>query len=283
MQRGERGTLVAEGKTMRVYASVGEPGVGYFEAKDDITAGDGAKHHVIEGKGALSTETTCNVFSLLERDGFPLAYLERVNDVTFKARMCAMLPLEVVVRRVARGSYLKRHRDAEPGSRFLRLKTEFFLKTAGKRWRGNQLPVDDPLILFRGDRAFKSERIELFLPSVPLEEQTPMLTLPRASAEASLRAAFEYEHDMRIIAERAFRVLERAWQRIGGELEDFKVEFGCTSDDELVLADVINNDSWRVRYEGRDVSKQNYREGAPLEDVLRDYQLVAKLSRSFLK
>lgn len=36
-----------------------------------------------------------------------------------------------------------------------------------------------------------------------------------------------------------FRILERAWNREGCVLVDMKIEFGVTSDGEVVLADVI--------------------------------------------
>ena len=51
---------------------------------------------------------------------------------------------------------------------------------------------------------------------------------------------------MRRIARRTFLALEKAWQLEGGTLVDLKVEFGFDSKGHLLLADVIDNDSWRV-------------------------------------
>lgn len=39
--------------------------VGLVRTKDNITAGDGAKHDVMAGKAELATRTTCNVFDYL--------------------------------------------------------------------------------------------------------------------------------------------------------------------------------------------------------------------------
>lgn len=51
---------------------------------------------------------------------------------------------------------------------------------------------------------------------------------------------------MQRIARSAFLILESAWQLQDVVLVDFKVEFGVTLDKRLVLADVIDNDSWRI-------------------------------------
>jgi len=93
---GDTMTL-AEGKTKIVeQASNGEVLV---RSKDDITAGDGARRDVLDGKAAASTRTTCNIFELLERNGVRTHFVERVDDVTFRARHVEMIPLELVARR----------------------------------------------------------------------------------------------------------------------------------------------------------------------------------------
>lgn len=70
-----------------------------------------------------------------------------------------------------------------------------------------------------------------------------------------MSAAFEFngrkigKHEfswMRRSTSTIFRILERAWHRQGCVLVDMKIEFGVTTDGEVVLADVIDNDSWRV-------------------------------------
>ena len=67
------GALVVEGKTKKIFRINGSDLVSVV-AKDDITAGDGAKHDVIPDKGALATQTTCNVFRLLKACGLPIAF-----------------------------------------------------------------------------------------------------------------------------------------------------------------------------------------------------------------
>ncbi len=86
---------------------------------------------------------------------------------------------------------------------------------------------------------------------------------------------------MRRLARRAFLVLEKAWQLEGRTLVDFKVEFGFDAKGNLLLADVIDNDSWRVIENGSYIDKQVYRDGAALDDVASKYRRVAEITSHF--
>jgi len=61
-----------------------------------------------------------------------------------------------------------------------------------------------------------------------------------------------------------------------------KVEFGIDPTGALRLADVIDNDSWRVIEDGAYIDKQIYRDGGQLSDVVRSYQLVERLTSQFV-
>jgi phosphoribosylaminoimidazole-succinocarboxamide synthase len=147
-----------------------------------------------------------------------------------------MIPVEVVVRRVATGSYLKRYPEVEDGTRFDKLVVEFFYKTKNRELHGMQLPCDDPLMVWGGNKW------NLHLPGKPeaegfiqpLDDRSLFLTLAHCS----------------VLAERVFMILEAAWQDLGGELWDFKLEFG-KKDNTLLVADVIDCDSWRVKWISR--------------------------------
>ena len=78
----------------------------------------------------------------------PVAFEEQDSPTSFVAPHCAMLPYEVVVRREAHGSYLKRNPHFAKGQLFPRLLVEFFLKTKDKSWKGKSLVCDDPLLLY---------------------------------------------------------------------------------------------------------------------------------------
>ncbi len=263
------GALVTEGKTKKIFRIVGSDLVSVV-AKDDITAGDGAKHDVIPDKGRLATATTCNVFRLLKACGLPVAFEEQDSALSFVAPGCTMLPYEVVIRREAHGSYLKRNPHFAKGQLFPRLIVEFFLKTKDKNWKGKPLICDDPLMNY----AEGGSDIRLFNPAKPMHGQEPFLVLP-ASEVLSRPDEWKIFPEMERIARHAFLALEKAWQLAGGTLVDLKVEFGFDTKGRLLLADVIDNDSWRVLENGAYIDKQVYRDGGALDDVAEKYRRVA--------
>jgi phosphoribosylaminoimidazole carboxylase / phosphoribosylaminoimidazole-succinocarboxamide synthase len=258
------GKRIAEGKTKTIFTVLNDPELVFLVAKDDLTAGDGAKHDIIVGKGKLANETTCNVFTLLKSNGIPVAYHSKKGARGFLATKCEMLSYEVIVRREARGSYLKRNPELEIGHRFDELLVEFFLKTSGRKWQGKSIPVDDPLMVLKDEVSY------LYLPSVPLCEQTPFAEFDGYPPR--------YEQ-MAEIAKKTFMILEQGWDRLGRKLVDFKVEFGYDVNNKLLLADVIDNDSWRLVDNGKYIDKQVYRS---VEEVGGLYEQVAMLSKRLL-
>ena len=270
------GALVAEGKTKKIHLVKGSSDRVTVVAKDDITAGDGAKHDIIPDKGRLATATTCNVFRLLKACGLPVAFVEQDSAISFVSPKCDMLPYEVVVRREAHGSYLKRNPHLSKGQLFPQALVEFYLKTKDKNWKGKPLIADDPFMQFAED----AKQIRLFNPAKPLQGQEPFLVL--AGSEVFGRDDEEQIFpEMRRIARQAFLVLEKAWQLEGGTLVDLKVEFGFDTKGGLLLADVIDNDSWRVLEGGSYIDKQVYRDGGALDDVVAKYRHVAEITSHF--
>lgn len=288
-----RGSIVVEGKTKKVSDVPGSDGLGRFESKEDITAGDGEKHDVIPNKGRLSNQTTCNVFRLLKACGLPVAFVEQDSSDSFVAPLCTMFPQEVVVRRESHGSHQDRNPHLPKGHLFPRLVLEFFLKTSGKVWKGLksgntfQLVKDDPLMVLDSN----NRKVDLYYPGHTSEErktaaknalvgQKPFLDLD--FDEVFARDNERLIPEMGIIAQRAFLVIEKAWQILGYRYVDYKVEFGIDRVGRLHLADVIDNDSGRlIKPDGLYIDKQFYRDGGALSDVAENYRRVAELSERF--
>jgi phosphoribosylaminoimidazole carboxylase/phosphoribosylaminoimidazole-succinocarboxamide synthase len=266
--------LLCEGKTKKIWLTT-DPDCCYSEATDNITAGDGARSNNMFGKAALATMTTSNVFRLLNVCGIPTAFIKQASETIFLSKLCKMIPYEVVVRRMAYGSYLKGYPYYSKGTVFKSLVVQFFLKTTGKCWNGTILPVDDPLMIIRDGKGY------LYRPDMPIDGQEPIRVLD----DYPLMETPEYIEKMARLAKKAFLILEKAWQIASGStlhLVDFKIEFGFDQKDNLILADVIDNDSWRVvDQDGNHLDKQTYRDGAKLDEVLGKYQIAAEYTNRF--
>lgn len=261
--------LVAEGKTKKIYGLEGMSGVVLIESKDDITAGDGARHDVIPGKGVWATETNNNVFRFLKSCGIPVAWIGPVfaKETEFLAKKCDMVPLEVVVRRRAYGSYLQRNPGFAKGAVFPAPFVELFLKTTDKRFGSRGFSQDDPMIR----TSWEGKRILL------CGAHSPRQTVLGEIEPAELGSGWERRMDIRHWALSAFHLLEQQWDSLGCTLCDLKVEFGFAGG-ELLIADVIDNDSWRLFQGERQLDKQVYRDGADLSYVAKCYERVADLS-----
>ena len=109
----ETGKLIAEGKTKIIYRSK-EPGLVIVASKDYITKNDDpSQTQTMKDKAVNATATACAVFSLLKEAGIPVAFTKQISDTEFLAPECKMIPLEVIIRRYAVGSYLKRYPNLE--------------------------------------------------------------------------------------------------------------------------------------------------------------------------
>lgn len=265
------GEVLAEGKTKIVHSYPQDRSLAIFESKDMITAGDGAKRDEMEGKAVLANNTTCNVFRLLKDCGIPVAFREQVDARSFLADYCDMIQYEVVARREAHGSYLKRHPQLEKGTIFPQLIVEFYLKTTDKVWKGMPIPKDDPFIVFQDGKA------QLFRPDMPIESQQPFMVLD----DYPLIDRPELFKQIEMMTRQIFLALEKAWQLEGGRLVDMKVEYGLDSQGNLLLADVIDNDSWRVVQNQQYIDKQVYRDGGALDKVLSLYKYVSEKTNNF--
>ncbi|XP_002734075.1 multifunctional protein ADE2-like [Saccoglossus kowalevskii] len=120
------GKILIEGKTKIIYEL--ENNQVLLQSKDRITAGDGARAHDLKGKAAISTSTTCKIFELLNNAGIKTHFVKQHSDTSFIGVNCDMIPIEFVTRRVATGSFLRRHEGVKEGFRFCPVKLEYFYK-----------------------------------------------------------------------------------------------------------------------------------------------------------
>jgi phosphoribosylaminoimidazole-succinocarboxamide synthase len=107
MSNQDDATIISKGKTKVIMAGPLTNTV-FLETQDVLTGGDAAKREMITGIGIHKTTQAANVFSLLNKRGLSTAFIERASPNTLLCHQCKMLPLELVVRRYAWGSYLQR-------------------------------------------------------------------------------------------------------------------------------------------------------------------------------
>ena len=104
-----------------------DPEIVMVHYKDDATAGDGAKKGTIRDEGVVNNKLSNALMQKLEREGIPTHYVEELNDRDTLVKKVDIVPLEVIIRNVAAGSFSKRMGVPE-GTEFKRPTIEFSYK-----------------------------------------------------------------------------------------------------------------------------------------------------------
>ena len=115
-----------EGKAKKVF-STEDPNLVIVDYKDDATAGDGAKKGTIRGKGVVNNKLSNNLMKMLAEQGVPTHFVEELSDRETLVKKVSIVPLEVIVRNVAAGSFSKRY-GVEEGTIFKAPTLEFSYK-----------------------------------------------------------------------------------------------------------------------------------------------------------
>lgn len=118
--------LLYEGKAKKVFKT-DDPDVLIVDYKDDATAFNGEKKGTIVGKGVINNRMTNRVFQMLEEVGVPTHFVEELSDRETAVKKVEIVPLEVIVRNVAAGSFSKRL-GIEEGRQLLAPTLEFSYK-----------------------------------------------------------------------------------------------------------------------------------------------------------
>ena len=123
----EKREQLYEGKAKKVFATENEDFC-IVSYKDDATAFDGAKKGSISGKGVVNNKMSNYLMEKLEAEaGIPTHFVEEINDREAVVRKVSIVPLEVIVRNIAAGSFSKRF-GVEEGTPLLCPTLEFCLK-----------------------------------------------------------------------------------------------------------------------------------------------------------
>ena len=104
----EKRELLYEGKAKKVYQTQDADQL-IVAYKDDATAFNGLKKGTIEGNGVINNKMSNLLMQLLEKQGVPTHFVAELNERETVVKKVSIVPLEVIVRNVAAGSFSKRY------------------------------------------------------------------------------------------------------------------------------------------------------------------------------
>ena len=118
--------LLYEGKAKKVYRTE-DPSYYVVSYKDDATAFNGEKKGTILGKGVVNNRMSNIMCQMLAQHGIETHFVEELNDRETVVKAVEIVPLEVIIRNVAAGSFSKRF-GVEEGTELANPTLEFCLK-----------------------------------------------------------------------------------------------------------------------------------------------------------
>lgn len=229
-----------EGKAKKVFKTDDES-LYLIRYKDDATAFNGVKKGSITDKGVMNNEITTLLFNELGKAGIKHHLVEKLNDREQLVKVVKIVPLEVIVRNVAAGSFAKRY-GVEEGT-----------------------PLKQPTLEF----CYKNDAL-----NDPMLNESHIIALGIAT-----------EEDLAVIKAQTMKIneiLQNIFQKCNLILVDFKIEFGWTTDGEIILADEISPDCCRLWDATTNEKMDKDRFRRDLGNVEEAYQTVLSRLRQVL-
>ena len=103
-----KGKQIYEGKAKKVYRT-DDPRFLIVSYKDDATAFNGLKKGTITGKGIINNKMSNLLMQRLEKAGIPTHYVAELSERETLVKKVSIVPLEVIVRNIAAGSFSKKY------------------------------------------------------------------------------------------------------------------------------------------------------------------------------
>lgn len=193
------------------------------EFKDDLTAFNGVKKSSEEGKGALNNKISTELFKLLESKGIQTHFVKMLDDRHMLHKRAEVILIEVIVRNIATGS-LSKNLGIADGTILPFTLVEFDYKNDA---------LGDPKI---------NDQHALILGLVKYQDELDKI---------------------RRVAREINDILKPYFAQKGLNLVDFKLEFGKTSDGNIILVDEISPDNCRFwdMQSGEKLDKDRFRQG----------------------
>ena len=122
----EKREMLYEGKAKKVYKT-DDPELYIVDYKDDATAFNGLKKGQIAGKGVVNNKMSNFLMQIMEKKGIPTHFVEELSDRETLVKKVSIVPLEVIIRNIAAGSFSKRF-GVEEGKKLNCTTLEYCLK-----------------------------------------------------------------------------------------------------------------------------------------------------------
>ncbi|MDD5406090.1 MAG: phosphoribosylaminoimidazolesuccinocarboxamide synthase [Sulfurovaceae bacterium] len=214
--------LIYEGKAKKIW-STEDDALYISEFKDELTAFNGEKKAVEEGKGALNNKISAQLFDYLNNKGISTHFIKMLDDNHMLHKKAEVIKIEVIVRNIATGS-LSRNLGITDGTILPFTLVEFDYKNDA---------LGDPKLN---------------------DQHCLILNLVRDTSE------LEY---IRYIARKINVLLKEFYAKLNLTLVDFKLEFGRDANDNIVLIDELSPDNFRLwdSSTGEKMDKDRFRQG----------------------
>jgi len=131
----KKSNQIYEGKAKKLFTTENDDLL-IQEFKDDATAFDATKRGTIVNKGVINNKLSEMIFGLLEKEGIPTHFVERLNDRDMLVKKVQIVPLEVTMRNIVAGGMAK----------LLGLEEGIVLKRPVLEWHFKEDKLHDPLI-----------------------------------------------------------------------------------------------------------------------------------------
>ena len=123
----EKREQIYEGKAKKVFLT-DDPELVIVDYKDDATAFNGLKKGTITGKGVINNKMSNLLMQRLSADaGVPTHFVEELSDRETLVKKVSIVPLEVIIRNIAAGSFSKNY-GVKEGTPFEQPTIEFSYK-----------------------------------------------------------------------------------------------------------------------------------------------------------
>ncbi|MEM4789060.1 MAG: phosphoribosylaminoimidazolesuccinocarboxamide synthase [Ignisphaera sp.] len=209
-----------------------------MEFKDEVTAFDGTVKAIAMGKGIIAARLSTFFFKFLGNNGIRSHFINYDGCRRITVKKLDIIPLEVIVRNYAYGSLLKRMPLYKPLQK-----------------------LDPPIIEFH----YKDD----------------ILQDPLVLEEDILRVKMLEKHELEVIKDMSSKINELLYKFFEFKnlrFVDIKLEFGKSKSGEILLADEISGDTFRVIDQNNNhLDKEIFRKARDVSLLLKAYIKLAEV------